>query len=208
MQGCGLLPLTRQLVHLLGGKIEALPLPDSGTTFSILIPGEPAEQKTQMLIFPPRSTESERNDRQDGSCRCIGRILLVEDEESNRTVLTLLLENLGLDVTAVPSGQAALTAAGQNDFDAVLMDLQLPDTSGLEVAQRLRDQGLQTPMIALSAGTQEEEQNRRIETLFDAFLAKPVEGAQLAEVLQPLLPTMRNVEPYQQTADKHLALSK
>ncbi len=191
VQGCGLLPLTRQLVHLLNGQIEVTSKPGAGSTFSILLPAEPAVLKSGMLSFPPRSTGYGRDEETFENKQCIGRVLLVEDEESNRTVLTLMLENLGLEVAAVNSGQAAVDAACRNSFDVILMDIQLPDISGLQVARQLRDKGLQTPIIALSAGTVAEDRNHQIEELFDAFLAKPVDSPQLAEVLQPLLPTVQ-----------------
>ncbi len=191
MQGCGLLPLTRQLVHLLNGQIEVTSQPGEGSTFSILLPAEPATQKSGMLFFPPRSTGYGRHEETFENKQCIGRVLLVEDEESNRTVLTLMLENLGSEVIAVGSGRAAVETACRNDFDVILMDIQLPDISGLQAARQLRDKGLQTPIIALSAGTVAEDRNHQIEELFDAFLAKPVDSPQLAEVLQPLLPTVQ-----------------
>lgn len=191
MHGCGLLPLTHQIVQLLGGQMEAVSELGAGSTFSILLPAEPANRNAPMLTFPPPLADPYAPAEKSEDKQYIGCILLVEDEESNRTVLTLMLENLGLNVVAVASGQAALDTACQTEFDAVLMDLQLPDISGLEVARQLRDKGLQTPMIALSAGLLADGQSRRIEELFDAFLAKPVDRPQLAEVLQSLLPTIQ-----------------
>ncbi|MEJ5258636.1 MAG: response regulator [Anaerohalosphaeraceae bacterium] len=189
--GCGLLPMTRQLVHLLNGQLEITSRPGAGSTFSIVLSAEPAVQKSRMLSFPPHPEQNERHENLFENKRYVGRVLLVEDEESNRTVLTLMLENLGLDVTAVGSGQAAVKTACRIDFDVILMDIQLPDISGLQAARQLREIGLQTPMIALSAGTFAEGQAALFEELFDAFLAKPVDGPQLADVLQPLLPSIQ-----------------
>jgi CheY-like chemotaxis protein len=191
VQGYGSLPLTRQFVHLLGGQIEVVSKEGVGSTFSILLPAEPVSDKSKMLSFPPRFTRADWESETPGSKQCIGHILLVEDEESNRTVLSLILENLGLEVTAAANGQSAMEAAGRSGFDAVLMDIQLPDISGLEVARQLRAKGFQTPIIALSAEVLEESRNQQIEELFDAFLAKPVDGPQLAEVLESFLPTIQ-----------------
>jgi len=191
VQGYGSLPLTRQFVHLLGGQIEVVSKEGVGSTFSILLPAEPVSDKSKMLSFPPRFTRADWEGETPGSKQCIGHVLLVEDEESNRTVLSLMLENLGLEVTAAANGQSAMEAAGRSGFDAVLMDIQMPDISGLEVARQLRAKGFQTPIIALSAEVLEESRNQQIEELFDAFLAKPVDGPQLAEVLESFLPTIR-----------------
>ncbi len=191
VQGYGSLPLTRQFVHLLGGEIEVVSREGVGSTFSILLPAEPVSDKSKMLSFPPRFTGTDLKGETPDGKQCIGHILLVEDEESNRMVLSLMLENLGLEVTAAADGQSAMEAAGRNSFDAVLMDIQLPDISGLEVARQLRAKGFQTPIVALSAGIFEESRNHQIEELFDAFLAKPVDGPQLAEVFESFLPTIQ-----------------
>lgn len=190
VQGCGLLSITRQLVELLGGRIEVTSEAGVGSTFSILLPAGVDLQDQPNLVFPPSRDYTEESSGFPEK-QCIGSILLVEDEESNRTVLSLMLENLGLDVSAVAGGREALRAVQDKPFDVIVMDIQLPDVSGYEVARQLRQMGLATPLIALSAGVLDDSDDRRIAELFHAFLAKPVDGPQLAEVLESFLPTIR-----------------
>lgn len=191
MHGCGVLSMTRRLVELLGGRINVTSQPGVGSTFSIILPIG-VDQRSQLpLVYPPSrqiGTEEEDNEK---IRRCIGNILLVEDEESNRTVLSLLLENLGLDVTTAAGGREAVQAAQEKQFDAILMDIQLPDLNGYEVTRQLRQQGLATPVIALSAGVLSDSDDQQILELFNAFVAKPIDSAQLADVLEPFLPTIR-----------------
>ena len=179
--------MTRRLVELLGGRIEVTSEPAVGSTFSVLLPVGLDMSSQPLLVWPPCEDACEQPSEMPGRR---GHILLVEDEESNRTVLSLLLENLGLKVTTVTNGREAIEITRQQNFDAILMDIQLPDLSGYEVTQQLRRQGIETPVIALSAGVLSDSDDRQIRELFNAFAAKPVDAGQLADVLEPFLPVI------------------
>ena len=175
VQSCGLLSITRRMVELLGGRIEATSQVGVGSTFSVLLPvGADSAESVAACIRRVRNSAGTARKRRGK--QCVGHILLVEDEESNRTVLTLMLENLGLDVTTASGGRQAISTVQKNSFDAILMDIQLPDLSGYEVTRQLRQMGLATPIIALSAGVLDDADDRQICELFNAFLAKPVDG--------------------------------
>lgn len=192
VHGCGVLSMTRRLIELLGGRIHVTSEPGVGSTFSVILPAGVDPQSQPPLLYPPsRELESDEEDEEEIR-RCIGNILLVEDEESNRTVLSLLLENLGLEVTTAAAGREAVNIAREKPFDAILMDIQLPDLNGYEVTRQLRRLGLATPVIALSAGVLSDSDDRQINELFHAFVAKPIDSIQLADVLEPFLPTIRN----------------
>lgn len=124
--------------------------------------------------------------------------------DSTECDLAGLLENIqsaigraaaqkGLEFEIIPAVQ-------KNSFDAILMDIQLPDLSGYEVTRQLRQMGLATPIIALSAGVLDDADDRQICELFNAFLAKPVDGPQLAQALQSFLPTTRKQSPKARSA--------
>ncbi len=187
VHGCGVLTMTRRLVELLGGRIEVTSEPAVGSTFSVLLPVGLDMSSQPLLVWPPCEDACEQPPEMPGRR---GHILLVEDEESNRTVLSLLLENLGLKVTTVTNGREAIEITRQQNFDAILMDIQLPDLSGYEVTQQLRRQGIETPVIALSAGVLSDSDDCQIRKLFNAFAAKPVDARQLADVLEPFLPVI------------------
>ena len=125
------------------------------------------------------------------------RILVVDDSTMNLDVCKRLLTHQGAKVVACASGQEALsrlTAPG-SDFDAVLMDIQMPEMSGLETSRRLRQQaGLaRVPLIALSAGALTEDRHQALAAGMDDFLSKPFEPAHLVRTLR------RHVQAYRGT---------
>jgi len=120
-------------------------------------------------------------------------ILLAEDNSVNQRVARSILENRGYRVTAVQSGREALQAWEQGAFDLILMDLRMPEMSGLEVTARIRRQeaasGGHTPIVALTAHAFADDRERCVAGGMDGYLAKPVRArtllAELSKHLQP-----------------------
>ena len=110
------------------------------------------------------------------------RILVADDSEINLEVVMEILSRSGAIVTTVTDGQAALDCLREqvDAFDAVLMDVQMPDMDGLETTRHIRHTlGLTLPVIALTAGALLEEKRRAIEAGMNDFLTKPLEPNQL-----------------------------
>lgn len=109
------------------------------------------------------------------------RVLVVEDSDLIRSLLTTLLGRRGYDVVAVSHGQAALDTAPGGGFDVVLLDVGLPDLNGLEVCRRLRSRpataGL--PIILLTGRDQPGDVRDGLAAGADDFLTKPFEEAEL-----------------------------
>jgi CheY-like chemotaxis protein/HPt (histidine-containing phosphotransfer) domain-containing protein len=116
------------------------------------------------------------------------RVLLVDDSEINLEVARRLLECRGARVQTCTSGSQALDClrARPADFDAVLMDVQMPDMDGLEATRRIRTEcgAAQLPVIALTAGALVEERRRALEAGMQDFLSKPLDPTQLIRVLR------------------------
>jgi CheY-like chemotaxis protein len=113
------------------------------------------------------------------------RILVVEDERTNRSVAQRLLSKLGHEVACVESGEEALKLLGEEAFDCVLMDIQMPGLDGLETTMVLRGRlGLKTPVIALTAHAMEGDRKRFIEAGMDGYVAKPFELGELQAELE------------------------
>ena len=100
-------------------------------------------------------------------------VLVVEDEPRMRAMLTDNLEFEGYHVTAVASGEAAMTAFDQHAFSLLLVDVMLPGISGFEVCERLRDRGTHVPIIILTARTQERDRVRGLDLGADDYVRKP-----------------------------------
>ncbi len=92
-----------------------------------------------------------------------GRVLLVEDHLINQTIMRQQLQALGVEVDVVADGAAALAQIGRADYQWVITDIQMPTMDGYEMARRLRAQGVQLPLIAISACVLQDERQRCIE---------------------------------------------
>jgi CheY-like chemotaxis protein len=125
--------------------------------------------------------------------RLHGRVLLVEDGEDNRRLITRILERSGLEVTSVENGlqgwqEAIASAAAGRPYDIILMDMQMPVMDGYQATERLRAEGWDRPIIALTAHAMPEDRNRCLQAGCDEYLAKPIRREQLLDTLRRFLP--------------------
>jgi signal transduction histidine kinase/DNA-binding NarL/FixJ family response regulator len=115
------------------------------------------------------------------------RILAAEDNRVNQRLLARLLEKEGHTVKLVDDGEAAVTASGQNNFDVVLMDVQMPVMDGLEATRRIRhreaEAGKHLPIIALTAHAMKGDRERCLEAGMDAYVTKPVQKQELLQMI-------------------------
>jgi two-component system alkaline phosphatase synthesis response regulator PhoP len=107
------------------------------------------------------------------------RILVVEDEPAIAFGLQLDLTNEGYDVEIESDGESALRRARQEAFDLILLDVMLPGKDGFEVCRELRRAGAKTPIIMLTARTQEAEKVLGLETGADDYVTKPFSPREL-----------------------------
>jgi len=193
------LAVANQIVQLLDGRIGVVSEPGRGSIFSLVVPvgleseeqggdqvsateepGTTAGRKTTGAGVAKRRTVTPRSDSVGGGGaigRCSGHILLAEDQPSNQTVISLLLEAMGLQVDVAKDGQEAVEMAGRTGYDLILMDIRMPRMDGNEALAALRDQGFTGPIIALSAA------GVPIDERFDDFMAKPVDSQALYDVM-------------------------
>jgi len=177
--GLGLgLSIVRQLIEMHNGSISASSDgPGKGAKFSLKIGTAVAEQ--------PKSTAG-ANAPCEAPDKMIGcRILLVEDHDDTRQMLSMLLSNFGCKVTAVPSVQQAVDLASAQDFDLLVSDIGLPDGSGMDVMRQIRIRQ-NIPGIALSGFGQDEDVERSRQAGFDHHLVKPINFQKLREVMLDL----------------------
>jgi two-component system OmpR family response regulator len=101
------------------------------------------------------------------------RLLLVDDEDSLRSMLEAALRHTGFDVEAVASGRAALAAVVERPPDLVVLDVMMPDLDGFEVCRRIRHDGSTTPVLFLTARDGTEDKVRGLTLGGDDYLVKP-----------------------------------
>ena len=119
----------------------------------------------------------------------MAKILLVEDNEMNRDMLSRRLERRGHQITIAVDGQQALDLAAAEMPDLILMDMSLPVISGWEATQKLKanDATRGIPVIALTAHAMAEDEKRARESGCDDYDTKPVELPRLLEKIEALL---------------------
>ena len=114
------------------------------------------------------------------------KVLLVEDNVVNQKVASRFMERLGCKVTVAQNGEEGIAAWQAGVFDVVLMDLQMPVMDGLTATRRIRaleGENRRTPIVALTANAMTGQLERCLASGMDAFLAKPIEFAQLRQTL-------------------------
>jgi CheY-like chemotaxis protein len=118
------------------------------------------------------------------------RVLVIEDHLINQKVIKMLLSEMGLEADIASHGKAGLKAIEKNSYGAVIVDLGLPDISGLDVISEIRgrsDGKSTTPVVVLTAGGHRESIDEIQERQIDAYLLKPVTITQLHDVLSPFV---------------------
>jgi len=168
--GAGLgLAITTELIARMGGQIEIESTPDIGTQFHVHLPLEVVRWER-----PASRTDRRRLIRSL-------RVLVVDDSADNRQVTVALLQRVHHRVVEADGGQAAIEAVRRGSFDVVLMDVHMPELDGLEAARRIRAEGIELPIVALTAhATVGVSEDCRAAGM-DGFLTKPVSAATLEE---------------------------
>ncbi|UEM19480.1 PAS domain S-box protein [Skermanella mucosa] len=179
--GTGLgLAICRRLVTAMGGEIGVRSAPGGGSSFRFTIRAEAAVQ--------PKASPRPSRTVPEASRAC--RVLLAEDSDINRMMISTGLQRMGHSVEAVANGQLALEAAARERFDIVLMDMQMPVMDGPAAARAIRELDppfRSVPIVALTADAMPENREAYAAAGLDGFLTKPIEWAKLSAVIIDLV---------------------
>lgn len=115
------------------------------------------------------------------------KLMIVDDDADMRTLLAEYFRRLGFEVTEKESGPAALQAATGNRFDCFIFDVAMPDMSGIELLKKLRDRGIDTPTLFLTAHDLLDDRVAGFEAGADDYLAKPFSPRELEYRVEALL---------------------
>ena len=181
-QGAGLgLAIVKRLVDKMGGTLSFMSKPGEGTKayFSL---GFDHNEKSCPLP-PALDTRIDKL-----------KILLAEDDLINQLTLSKMVKRLGHDVTVVGNGEQVLEALNNNSYNAILMDIQMPEMSGLEATKIIRkskefEHVSDIPIIAVSAYAMNEDKASFLNAGMNAYLSKPIDATDLKTTLRKI-PTM------------------
>jgi CheY-like chemotaxis protein/HPt (histidine-containing phosphotransfer) domain-containing protein len=199
--GTGLgMAISKQLVGLMGGKISVESEKEKGTKITIEIPFE---------IGTTNDLEVKHEVIEDTTILKDKKILLVEDNETNRLVATTSLLNFGADIVEVENGEQAIIAIREQKFDLVLMDIQMPVMDGIEATQIIRnDLTMDIPIIALTANAIKGENERYLSLGMNGYISKPFEEVELISMITSKLgkEIIINAKPIEVIEDNNDAL--
>lgn len=173
------LSLSRELARALGGDLHLKwSVPDVGSCFNILIDPQ-VEQiaPKQNKVF--KNCTSELNESPIKG----KKILIVEDAPDILHLIRHYLRSAGVFVETAINGAEACKKAQDNHYDAILMDIQMPEMDGYEATRRLRMRGFDKPILALTAHAMKDQSYRSVEAGFDDHINKPISGSNLVERL-------------------------
>ena len=144
-------------------------------------------------VTPAEDAGVETLSAEEAARPCPLRILLAEDSLVSQKLATALLEKQGHTVVVAHNGKEAIAAFEVQDFDLVLMDVQMPEMDGLEATAAIRAQEKQTgtriPIIAMTAHAMKGDRQRCLEAGMDEYIAKPVRARRLFHTIQTVLRT-------------------
>ena len=177
--GSGLgLAISRTLARAMGGELEATSTPGAGSTFLLRLPLDRCAASAPADSDAPSEAVSAAG----------LRVLLAEDHPTNRRVVELILDAVGVDLTSVCDGAQAVSAFETQIFDLVLMDMQMPVMDGLTAIREIRRSEAAhgagpTPIYVLTANAMSEHIAASAEAGADGHLSKPITPDRLLEVV-------------------------
>ncbi|MFT6689383.1 MAG: signal transduction histidine kinase/CheY-like chemotaxis protein [Saprospiraceae bacterium] len=178
-QGTGLgLSIVKRLLELFNSTISLESKVGEGTTFTFTIAFDYDPIKTNNLI---------NNIQVDLSTGQIFNVLVVDDNSINQLVTKKLVEKHNYKCTVVDSGSAAIEMLDTLQFDAILMDINMPVMNGFETTRRIREKGISTPIIALTAFDKEEVSEEALSAGMNDILIKPFAPALLVKTINQLI---------------------
>ena len=190
IQGTGLgMSITKSIVDLMGGTISLETEPGRGTEFTVRLTFPVVSDLTNVRTCHEVQEIEAQHVSFDGK-----RLLLVEDNEVNREIAMMILEEKGFLLDVAENGQIAVNRIRDTEpayYDAILMDIQMPVMNGYEASQAIRSLNVpgsaDIPIIAMTANAFQEDIRMEREAGIDAHITKPIDVRELMQTLTEVL---------------------
>jgi signal transduction histidine kinase/CheY-like chemotaxis protein/HPt (histidine-containing phosphotransfer) domain-containing protein len=195
-EGTGLgMNITRNLIKLMDGNITVESTPGLGSTFTVFLPQDCADNKPigqrlaeNLMTLNVKSTSRMRNMQVTREFMPYGRILVVDDVETNLYVARGLMAPYGLSVDTAISGFEAVDRIRDGSiYDIIFMDHMMPRMDGIEATKIIRSFGYTAPIVALTANALAGQAEMFMSEGFDDFISKPIDIRQLNSVLNRMI---------------------
>lgn len=174
--GTGLgLVLSKQLAQMLGGDVQLRStILGKGSTFAFLLKGGPFRELWRKDLEQKSDESGVVSGATDDKLLAGVRILLVEDSIDNQNLFSRYLLGSGAEVEIANDGVEAVERVKRQEYDVILMDIQMPNLDGHGATRVLREKGFTRPIIALTAHAFQEERTRVFQGGFSGYLTKPI----------------------------------
>ncbi|MDZ7616966.1 MAG: response regulator, partial [Patescibacteria group bacterium] len=192
--GTGLgLAICRRIVEALGGTLAVESELGRGSVFQAEIPVGPL---TDVSFAKECLSDAVSARSVDQSAAAVTmepmHVLLVEDGETNRRLIQLILREAGVEVATAENGKQGVEKTHQGRYDAILMDMQMPVMDGYQASRLIREQGITIPIIALTAHAMKGDREKCLRAGCTDYLTKPIRSQELLECLQRALASSRS----------------
>ena len=186
IQGTGLgMSITKKLVDMMGGRISVESEVGIGTTFTVELPLKKCETAAPQEVSPAAGTADE-DIKLEGV-----RVLLVDDNSMNIEIAEVILSEYGMIIDTADDGTTAVSKVRQNDYDIILMDIQMQVMDGYEATKMIRNMNeprkSRVPIIAMTANVFEEDRRVAFDVGMNGHIAKPFDVEKMLETIQSVL---------------------
>jgi CheY-like chemotaxis protein len=189
--GTGLgLAISREIVERMGGTITFTSEVGKGSTFVCTIPLNKHEAKLNIAV-PPSGEPQKTGEIAVSADFGKKRLLVVEDDDTIRQVLGLMLKRSNFEIDFAESGHEAVDAWEKGEFDLILMDVQMPGMNGFEatslIREKERSRGGHTPIIAMTAHALKEDEEKCFAAGMDSYISKPIDFKKSLQMIRDLI---------------------